>query len=940
MKWKIRMLVIVPVMGLLVSLVSPTAGALTLETIRGVVRDPLGTPVVGAAVSDGSQTVFTASDGSYVLEEDRIADYFVTAAKTGLDSESRIVTPIDAVAGPVDFVLMYRADLAAAPRTFNNSTAQTLAVEVKSYAPASSCVAWQDVASLAGFDLAFNSTAAGRSTWTGSFSVPTLLADGVYSHTAVVRHCASGTLLSRPATRTYLIDGAAPKIKFISPIDNSNTLVTALPVIFDVRDPEVGTEEIPGSGVDPTSIAVTVQDEAAAEAVQQLSTTLTGTIVKTPAATLQPNKWYVISVSVSDHAGNETTVSNRVWVMDTATVTPPGLIDIEVDPVSPSSVTPGGALEATDTYVWDGLQATVGSFEVTLDESAHPGDGEVAMTLDAAQAQVAYSVGGVPSPVPGTPVETSATLRPTYGADSIGLVEISAPSSTASVSRLTAKLPKGIDASSVRLSFAGQAATAALPICSDPTVGSCSPDPLPQLGPQIQVSFDANVAGGGWILSTVSVDDDPQPTVLASGTVPAAGTPLTLTVATSTLKRGNSDGLLFVRALKQTTEDTGYFASASVGLTEDEIADGALVDLGQPESSIVPVYDSSAEAEAQSPTCGSTCTGLGGDDPILTSPPVTATGEGGTSATEPTAGADEPLPTPSCAETDVCGTMAAPEGSAPTPKCDADLFGTIECVVNHEDSTQTAFRGYGQRSWGSWSQFRVEATAKQTWQIGARTKAGPFSADGSRTTEKGQSAADTFQVQGDCWMSGLNEPAGAFCSNDGRTAYYGQDPWRWELVETTYAGSSGLACLFVSCAVRHERLYARKYGGGATTGENQHPATWKRKPSEVKAGQWGNWAAYGPGTARERGVTKGTSYSLGASVSVNYPQSFGSATFGTTVKNENTISIINKINFRNNLPYIKEWWWYDNATDGRWEYYTCRNAVGYTTYGACWSSGA
>lgn len=82
----------------------------TLWTIEGVVQDPAGRPIELAAVTDGSQTVYTDADGRYVLEEEAIREYHVHVSKDGFNSESRVVHPWDPILhGPTNFTLTYEA---------------------------------------------------------------------------------------------------------------------------------------------------------------------------------------------------------------------------------------------------------------------------------------------------------------------------------------------------------------------------------------------------------------------------------------------------------------------------------------------------------------------------------------------------------------------------------------------------------------------------------------------------------------------------------------------------------------------------------------------------------------------------------------------------------------------------------------------------------------
>lgn len=65
-------------------LASISAMAVSVITIRGTIANPVGRPIVGAAITDGRQTVYSDTEGRYALEENSVRDYQLTVTREGL----------------------------------------------------------------------------------------------------------------------------------------------------------------------------------------------------------------------------------------------------------------------------------------------------------------------------------------------------------------------------------------------------------------------------------------------------------------------------------------------------------------------------------------------------------------------------------------------------------------------------------------------------------------------------------------------------------------------------------------------------------------------------------------------------------------------------------------------------------------------------------------
>ncbi|MBI4730345.1 MAG: carboxypeptidase regulatory-like domain-containing protein, partial [Acidobacteria bacterium] len=225
--------------------------AIGLMTIQGQVTDPVGDAVVGAALTDGHQTVYSDASGRYRLEESSVQNYVVRISRQGFEGTSRTVSPVDAL-GSVDFSLFYLHAADVSPRAFNNVPPKTLAITARSYAPLDSCVNWTDATSstLVALQLS-QGVPGGQSTWTGSFAVPGGIPDASYAYSSVVIDCATSTALSRTVAGAYIVDGAAPALTMIAPLDGGNTLFTSQPIVAVAQELSAGSPAETGSGVDP-----------------------------------------------------------------------------------------------------------------------------------------------------------------------------------------------------------------------------------------------------------------------------------------------------------------------------------------------------------------------------------------------------------------------------------------------------------------------------------------------------------------------------------------------------------------------------------------------------------------------------------------------------------------------------------------------------------------
>lgn len=467
--------------SLAISIVAPSlpAEAIGVMTIQGNIRDPIGRPIQGAAVADGSQTVYSDANGHYMLEEQRISNYLSAVSKLGFESTSRLVTPLEAL-NPIDFTLKY---VLLAPQTnpqaFNNNPPKTLQITVKSYAPTNSCVSWADQAT--GTNLALSLTTAvpgGQSTWSGSFAVPAGTVDGTYTHSAVARDCPSGTDLTRVISGTYVVDSVAPVISRLAPEDHGNTMFGVQRIMAIATDKS-------GSGVDVTTSVITLRDETSAGPVTTFAG-LTNTYdsasgwLKSPANSLSAGDTYRATLQVKDRAGNASAF--REWRF--RAVTPPTIDQgaLAAGSLFAEGINTGqpGSLPGMTRWEFNPSLTVLPRYVHFSRGSAHPGWGLIATTVPVGNARI--EVDGVTWLTrPYASNDTRTFYQEVDYFDSLGRsLDVYLTSLDLRLPKITVDLPATASTAVMKLDGASTSAEPA-GVCADPQLGpaGCGPDPLP-----------------------------------------------------------------------------------------------------------------------------------------------------------------------------------------------------------------------------------------------------------------------------------------------------------------------------------------------------------------------------------------------------------------------------------------------------------------------------
>lgn len=413
-----------------------------------------------------------------------------------------------------------------------------------------------------------------------------------------------------------------------------------------------------------------------------------------------------------------------------------------------------------------------------------------------------------------------------------------------------------------------------------------------------------------------------------------------------------------------------YLAVALEGPPAAQLAADHTITFSPSTATVAPVYPTIAAARAASgcATCKATTKPAHQSAPAPGEParvPMRAPGPArGTqtrhlaqpTASDPalTAGDTALLPTPSvptalCAVDNACG-AATPVARNPG-QCDNNigLFSqTSNCTIDAQEiSGVDAFRGFSDRVPGDTDTFKVHSDYQQQWDNGWRANAGPFGLNGHTSRQYGASFDITYALRGDCWTSNQPGDDTGLCDSTGTNDNMGQDSWRWEkhvLYECDLGGCG---------ATPYEILFNDSFDGGNDQLYLHDVTSEGKDPAQITAGTWGRWARYQPDTSLETRLQSSTTVGNGAEVSINFPSSYGGATWSSNVVDQAYNNIGNAYHFRgpgSGLPWMGYYYDYDgNHSPWQYEYWSCEFApgwIGATTQSQvfqgttqCWENG-
>lgn len=206
-----RLLIFLSMM--LIMSITPSAYAVGTVSIRGTVVDPLARPLASVTVTDGSNSVLTDASGYYQLEASGVGPFTITAGRTGLNAQSRIVS-LTAALQPQDFQLSFWQSASNSPSLFN-SLPKTVTLQTISYAPPQNLCAWAIDVRTSNTWIPLTLVESHLDGWhrfSASLNVPAGTTDGNYAVHYRLLDCTSGTALAPESIKFYQLDTVAPEI--------------------------------------------------------------------------------------------------------------------------------------------------------------------------------------------------------------------------------------------------------------------------------------------------------------------------------------------------------------------------------------------------------------------------------------------------------------------------------------------------------------------------------------------------------------------------------------------------------------------------------------------------------------------------------------------------------------------------------------------------------
>lgn len=272
-------------------------------------RDKLDAPIVGATVSDGSQSTLTDSIGRYTLVETNQGTYTIRAFATGYVQQESDVFTLSNTAD-VDFTLPFKLDASVAPAYFN-SLPTTLTLGASSLSPSDTDV----TASISGSSpvtLTWTGLVNGKNNWQATVAVPVGTPDATFTYQ--FRGHRNSELVSDIPPRTYMLDRVLPFLSSPRATPNgSNPLATrsTTPTIqVNATDDR--------SGIDPASVTASVSNAQGTLVASGPGSLSSGVVTyQIPAATPLTDGGYSAVIGIKDRARNSATIS-FTFVVDTA----------------------------------------------------------------------------------------------------------------------------------------------------------------------------------------------------------------------------------------------------------------------------------------------------------------------------------------------------------------------------------------------------------------------------------------------------------------------------------------------------------------------------------------------------------------------------------------------------------------------------------------------
>lgn len=436
----------------------------------------------------------------------------------------------------------------------------------------------------------------------------------------------------------------------------------------------------------------------------------------------------------------------------------------------------------------------------------------------------------------------------------------------------------------------------------------------------VRVLFPPSVSGSAYMVSgPLDLVTMTRPTV-AHGVVSTDAVAFTVTAADITRRSGFS-----IVAARWVDQDHAAVSRADIGLAPSQL-DGRTVTVTAIDPITTTAWHSAADAvAAQSSTTSISTQSVPGQVTVDAELPQSVVAPGGS---VPKLGDLPPVP-PGTIKTVVNKPVA--RRIPLSPETVAWLTQTLVAagnthVVSHNPYPGIqALRGISVHPIGSVAHAEVTNTSQQVWQIGVSYDSAPFKVTGTAAHDKTTSQTDTWPDRPDCYYPPNTRDSGDCATYNGIGAMniYGRDQWYVddELGEVINYSSGDVIYL------RSDKVYNDSYIGGTEYDFADNEAYFYRAPHSIRAGIFGAWATYLPGSTTVVHLTDSYEYELGATVSIPSGPSFTS-----TMKQNHTYGVTNTIKMRTTAQVgIYKFYRYDMAESVfQHEYWSCELAQGWT----------
>jgi hypothetical protein len=438
----------------------------------------------------------------------------------------------------------------------------------------------------------------------------------------------------------------------------------------------------------------------------------------------------------------------------------------------------------------------------------------------------------------------------------------------------------------------------------------------------VRVSFPSSVAGSAYLVSgPLDLATMARPTV-ARGVVGAGAVTFTVRPEDLTRPAGFS-----VTAARWVDQDHAAVSRADIGLAASQLDRSTYtVKAGAPITTVA--WHTAAEVMAARPyTTRVSTESLPGQANVAAVLPRPALAPGAVRDPGPV----PPVPAlPTATVHTVLGKVVAWNLPLPADEIAQLTQALVDAgnspVVSHNAYPGIqALRGISVHPVGSVAHAELTSSSQQVWQIGVSYDGKPFTVTGTAAHDKTTSQTDTWPDRPDCYYPPSTFDSGNCATYNGVGAMniYGRDQWYVddEVAEIVNWTSGDVIYL------RDDKVYNDTYIGGTEYDLADSEDNFYLAPHAIRAGMYGAWASYLPGSTTTVHLNDSFEYSEGATVAIP-----GGPSFTSTMKQNHTYAVTNTIVMRPTSEVgVATFYRYDMGDSVfKHEYWSCELAPGWT----------